>query len=128
MPICRDVIKTRELRFSRRLSGADDAAKAEQLLKNIHGIESVYYRTNQVLRIRYDIQQLTLQMIEAALRDVGFQLKTGLLTRAHHSLIAYCEDTQRASLGLERAGEQSLLDQPDTMAHDPRPHNWRNYL
>lgn len=128
MPVRHDVIKSRELKFVLKLTGGDAAVKAEALLLGVRGIESVSQSRAQVLQIRYDVRLLTLQMIEAALNDVGFQLETNLIKRIQRSLIAYCEDTQRASLGVEHDTEQSLLNHPETITHDPRPHNWRNYL
>jgi hypothetical protein len=128
MSICRDVFKTRTVQFLNKLPGADDAHKARQLLSNVQGIELVTLLRTGKLRLRYDVRELTLQMIEDALRDVGFQLDNNLFCRIKRGLITYCEDTQRASLGVERGIEHSLLDQPDTLVQDPRPHNWRNYL
>jgi hypothetical protein len=128
MPICRDVFKNRHVQFLNKLSGSDDAHKARQLLSNVQGIETVTLLRTGKLRLRYDVRELTLQMIEDALRDVGFLLDNNLLCRIKRGLIAYCEDTQRASLGVEHDAEQSILSQSDTLAHDPRPHNWRNYL
>jgi len=128
MPICRDVFKNRHVQFLNKLSGLDDADKARLLLSNVQGIESVTLLHTGRLRLRYDVRELTLQMIEDALRDVGFQLDNNLFCRIKRGMIAYCEDTQRASLGVERDAEQSILSQPETLAHDPRPHNWRNYL
>jgi hypothetical protein len=128
MSICRDVFKNHTVQFVNKLSGPDDAHKARQLLSKVHGIGSVTLLHTGKLRLRYDVRELTLQMIEDALRDVGFQLSNNLFCRIKRGMIAYCEDTQRASLGVENTAEQSLLSQPDTLAQDPRPHNWRNYL
>ncbi len=128
MSICRDVFKTRTVQFLNKLPGLDDAHKARQLLSNVQGIESVTLLGTGKVRLRYDVRELTLQMIEDALRDVGFLLNSNLFCRIKRGMIAYCEDTQRASLGVEHDAEQSILSQSDTLAHDPRPHNWRNYL
>lgn len=128
MSTCRDVFKTHNLQFLNRQAGTDDADKARQLLSQVKGIEAVTLVQGGILQIRYDVRLLTLQMITSALRDVGFRLNTRLLTRIKHSLIAYCEDTQRASLGVIHDAEQAILNHPDTVTHDPRPHNWRNYL
>jgi hypothetical protein len=116
------------VQFLNKLSGPDDAHKARQLLSNVQGIEAVTLLRAGKLRLRYDVRELTLQMIEDALRDVGFQLNNSLFCRIKRGLITYCEDTQRASLGVEHDAEQSILSQPETLAQDPRPHNWRNYL
>jgi hypothetical protein len=128
MSICRDVFKTHTVQFLNKLSEPDDADKARQLLNKVQGIESVSLLRTGKLRLRYDVRELTLQMIEDALRDVGFLLNNNLFCRIKRGLIAYCEDTQRASLGVEHETEQSILSQPETLAQDPRPHNWRNYL
>ncbi len=128
MSVCRDVFKTRTVQFLNKLPGSDDAHKARQLLSNVRGIGSVTLLGTGKLRLRYDVRELTLQMIEDALRDVGFLLDNHLFCRIKRGLIGYCEDTQRASLGVEQDAEQNILSHPDTLAHDPRPHNWRNYL
>lgn len=128
MSICRDVFKNRDVQFLNKLSGLDDAHKARQLLSKVNGIKSVTLVHTGKLRLRYDVRELTLQMIEDALRDVGFQLDNKLFCRIKRGMIAYCEDTQRASLGVERDIEPTTLSNPETRAQDPRPHNWRNYL
>ena len=128
MPMCRDVIKTRELQFLSKLPGVDAAEKAQRLLSRVKGIEAVELVRPGRLSLRYDVRLLTLQMIEAALRDVGFFLDNKLTTRIRRSLFAYCEDAQRASLGVEHDAEHVILSHPDSATHDPRPHNWRNYL
>jgi hypothetical protein len=128
MSICRDVFKNRNVQFLNKLSGPDDADKARQLLSNVQGIESVTLLHAGKVRLRYDVRELTLQMIEDALRDVGFQLDNNLFCRIKRGMISYCEDTQRASLGVEHDAEQSILSQPEPLSQDPRPHNWRNYL
>ncbi|MGB5397699.1 MAG: hypothetical protein WBN96_11170 [Gammaproteobacteria bacterium] len=128
MQICRDVIKTRELQFLSKLPGIDEAEKARRLLSGVKGIEHVEQTHPGRLSLRYDVRQLTLQMIESALRDVGFFLDNSLVTRIRRSLFAYCEEAQRASLGLEQDSEHVMLSHHDSATHDPRPHNWRNYL
>jgi hypothetical protein len=128
MQICRDVVKTRELRFLSKLPGVDEAEKALRLLSGVNGIDEVERVRSGVLRLRYDVRLLTLQMIEAALRDVGFYLDNRLTTRIRRGLYAYCEDAQRASLGVEHEADRVMLTHPDTVTHDPRPHNWRNYI
>jgi len=128
MSICRDVIKTRELRFLSKLPGVDEAEKAQRMLSGVIGIEAVEQVRRGHLRLRYDVRLLTLQMIESALRDVGFFLDNRLSTRIRRSLFAYCEDAQRASLGVEHDNDHFVLTHPDNTTHDPRPHNWRNYI
>ena len=132
MPLCNDITKDREIRFTHSLTKTDQAEIAARLLMDVAGIElSVQIRPN-VLRVRYDIRQITLQMLESALIDVNFKLRDSLIKRFKHELIAYCEGALRSSLGIEIDQQQPpSLSLPKSASHhslDPRPDNWRNYI
>lgn len=127
MPLCNDIIKSREIRF--KLSTPDQADKARQLLSEVPGIEHMEVIHANSLEIRYSVEKLTLQMIETALRKVGFELDNGLVTVIKRAVFSYCEDAQRASLGVDHAeGEKHELTLPPHVLHDPRPDDWRNYV
>ena len=127
MAICKDVIKNREIRFSR--CSIDQAEKAMKLLSGVGGIEKMSVITPDALRIRYDVQQLTLQMLESALIQVNFKLDTGLITQIRRALFAYCEEAQRSTLGIEQTKtEYHTLSLSEQGSHDPRPDNWRHYV
>lgn len=128
MALCNDIIKDREIRF--RLSTADQATKAAELLKDVPGIESIEAVSAEILHVRYSVETLTLQMIEAALREVGFDLDDGLVNKLKRAVFSYCEDALRASIGVD----QGNSEQPGTLSlsqstlQDPRPHDWRKYV
>ncbi len=127
MAIYKDVIKNREIRFARRDSA--QAEKAMRLLADVGGIEQMSVTTANTLRIRYDVQHLTLQMLESALKQVGFDLDNGFIMQIKRALYAYCEDAQRSTLGIERAkAEHHTLSLSEQGTHDPRPDNWRHYV
>ena len=128
MPICNDIIKNREIRF--KLSTPDQAKKAEQLLTDVAGIEHIEATAPDCLHIQYSVEALTLQMIESALREVGFDLEDGIITRVKRAVYSYCEDALRASIGIdEAAGEKpAALNLPHHTLQDPRPHDWRKYV
>jgi hypothetical protein len=128
MPLCNDIIKNREIRF--KLSNASQAKKAEQLLVGVAGIEHVEAVASNSLQIRYSVEELTLNMIESALREVGFDLDDSLLIRLKRAVFSYCEDALRASIGVEEvSGEtQPALSLPEPSLQDPRPHDWRKYV
>jgi hypothetical protein len=127
MPICNDIIKERDIRFA--MADSDQAARAMQLLTGVPGIESMKVTKAGSLHIRYDVQALTLQMIESALSEVGFRLDDGPLLRLKRAVYCYCEDALRASLGVEQqnADKSSLILSKD-ISHDPRPDDWRKYV
>ena len=127
MPICNDTIKERDVHFA--ITDSDQAERAMQLLTGVPGIDSMKVTKAGNLHIRYDVQAMTLQMIESALCEVGFELDNGVLLRLKRAVYSYCEDALRASLGVEQqnADKPSLILTSD-MSHDPRPDDWRNYV
>lgn len=127
--MCKDTIKCRDIRFSHAKPDADHAEKARQLLVDVSGIESMTIISTHCLRLRYDIRKLTLQMLESALKSVGFDLDNSLTARIKRGIYAYCEDAHRSSLHLEEiSNEHPALNVPEHFTHDPRPDNWRNYV
>lgn len=129
MEICKDIVKCRDIRFIHSLSGADHAEKARQLLIDVPGIETMTIIRTDCLRVRYDVRKLTLQMLESALKSVGFDLDNSLTNRIKRSIFAYCEDVHRSSLHLDEVNhEHPSLTVPEHVTHDPRPDNWRNYV
>ena len=128
MPLCNDIIKDREIRF--KLSTPDQARKAEQLLSGVPGIEYIEAVDPCCLHIRYSVEELTLQMVESALREVGFDLDDGLVIRLKRAVFSYCEDAWRASIGVDEANSDKTHTL--TLSHhslqDPRPHDWRKYV
>lgn len=132
MPLCNDITKDREIRFTHSLTETDQAEKAARLLIDVIGIELAIPVRPNVLRVRYDIREITLQMLESALIDVDFSLRNSLIKRFRHELIAYCEGALRSSLGVETDRQQSpslsLTKPSNHHSLDPRPDNWRNYI
>ncbi len=127
MAIHNDMVKNRTIRFAR--SGEAQANKAMKLLADVDGIKNMSTPTINTLHISYDIQQFTLQMLEAALTEVGFELNNGLFTQIKRALLTYREDAQRSSLGIEQAkADHEALSLSESTAHDPRPDNWRHYV
>jgi len=128
MPLCHDTIKNREIRF--KLSTPDQAKKAEQLLSDVQGIEHIEVVAPCCMNIRYNVEKLTLQMIESALREVGFDLDDGLVIRLKRAVFSYCEDALRASIGVDETndGKTPTLTLPHHTLQDPRPHDWRKLV
>ena len=131
MSLCNDITKDREIRFTSSLTETDQAENAVRLLIDIVGIKLVTPARPNVLRVRYDIREITLHMLESALIDVGFSLHNGLTLRFKRGVIAYCEGALRSSLGVETEQQQApslTLNKTTKQNLDPRPDNWRNYV
>jgi len=131
MAICNDIIKSREIRF--KPSNVGNQAElttglAADLLRDVAGIADTTIINDQRIRIKYDVRELTLQMIENALIEVGFMLNSGLLQRIKRAIFAYCEDALRERLGIHQtSAEPQTISLPQNFTQDPRPDNWRHY-
>ena len=128
MPLCNDIIKSRVIRFN--VSTPDQAIKAEPLLADVGGIRLSRAIDAHSLHIRYSVEELTLQMIESALREAGFDLHDDMVTNLKRAVYSYCEDALRASIGVDQHAHDH---QPSISLHspsrqDPRQHNWRKYV
>lgn len=81
-----------------RLGGADASSErvrsAARLLRDVKGVSAVHIVSRNRLVIRYNVRQITLQVIEALLREFGYQLETGLLCRCMRSVFYYIEDIE----------------------------------
>ncbi|MCW8831196.1 MAG: hypothetical protein OQK32_06725 [Gammaproteobacteria bacterium] len=127
---CKDIIKDREICFTCSTDNADQVEKAARLLADINGIELATPTQTNVLRVRYDVREITLQMLESALKDVGFDLHNTLSMHLKRGMIAYCEGTMRSRLGIETDQQEPLMLRKTVGHHnlDPRPNHWRNYI
>lgn len=127
MTLCNDIIKSREIRF--KASYTDNQANsAIGLLRDVPGIADITEIKKHRILIKYDVRELTLQMIETALIEVGFVLDNGLLQSIKRTVFAYCDDALRERLGINQTGsKQQKISLPQHFTQDPRPDNWRNY-
>ena len=105
-----DFIKTREIHFRNVDPEASDAREAMQLLLGARGIEHIRALGTDCIQVRYDIRQLTQQVLEAALAEVGFHLDNNLLAKLKRALVYYIEETQLLNLGYQHDQASSTLD------------------
>jgi hypothetical protein len=130
-----DFIKTREIHFRNVDPAANDAREAMRLLLGAEGIEDIRALSTDCIQVRYDIRQLTLQVLEAALAEVGFHLDNNLLVKLKRALIHYTEETQLLNLGYQHNQASSTLDifvscyeHRKHGCRDHRPEHLRRYL
>jgi hypothetical protein len=124
----KDALKTRKICFSKH-GGHGQAEDAFDMLKDVSSIENLSLGSPKHIVVTYDIRKLNLQMIEAALKEVGFLLDNRLLPRIKRAICAYCEDAERERLGVdhEESASNHSLQLSGKLAQDPRPNDWRHY-
>jgi len=129
-----DFIKTREIHFCNVDPASNDAREALRLLLGAPGIEKVLTLNDNCMQVSYDIRQVTLQVLEAALVEVGFHLDNSLSIKMKRSLFYYTEETQLMNLGYQHDQANSTLDifvncynQRKHGCRDERPEYLRHY-
>lgn len=130
-----NLLKRREIRFRNLDPHANDATEAMQLLLEVNGVEHALATTQDVMQIHYDLRYITLQMLEAALIEVGFHLDNSLLCKMKRALFYYLEETQLMNLGHDQKQANSTIDvfihcynQRQHGCRDERPTHLRQYL
>lgn len=128
-------IRHRELVFEPLHEDPHQARTALLLLDEVPGVIRLTYVDDTRLRISYDIERISLHMIEQALADIGFHLDNSLLSKLKRALYHYSEEVQRQNLGCE-CGEHNcvqkvFISRYQKLPHgcrDDRPDHWRRYL
>lgn len=129
-----DLIKSRVILFVEPHPCPDQARTAATLLESMDGVLSVESTDTTRLEVTYQLPQLTLEIIEESLSEVGFHLDGSLMVRLRRAMVNYLETTQCANLGF--SGGQSdttvkvFVNRYQKIAHgcrDGRPQHWRDY-
>jgi hypothetical protein len=84
--------KHREIRFAKL--PPDQVERAFVLLGRLERLDVEPGPEPFILSIRYEVEEYTLEGLEAALRKEGFHLDSTLYSKLVRALVYYCEDTQ----------------------------------
>lgn len=129
-----ELIKSREIGFVEPHPCPNQARTAAILLDGMDGIISTEAAESTRLIVTYQLPQLSLMDIEAALTEVGFHLEGSLLARMKRAMINYVEETQCANYGCGRGQSNCTLkvfaNRYEKLSHgcrDGRPPHWRDY-
>jgi len=115
------IIKRREVRFVALHPDPDQAETASRLLADSTSVIAVERKAENVLRVSYDLRQVTLAEIDGALRELGFHLEDTLLCKLKRAICYYAEENERSALGASSVKAQWA--EPN----DPRDVFVRNY-
>jgi len=130
-----NLIKHREIAFSKLHPDPNQAQTATLLLSDIDGISHVHFVSPTFMRISYNVLSITLQDIENILKEMGFHLDNRLIYRMKRSLYFYTEETLRANNGCKpgdsNCTQKVFVKRYQAIKHgcrDQRPTHWRKYL
>lgn len=130
-----DFFKQREIIFRDPHPERNQAQTAAEFLAEVGGVIRANAESKILVRVSYDLLQVSLQQIEDALKEIGLHIDNSLVFRIKRALHYYSEDTQRANVGCSR-GESNCTKQVfalryrtlDHSCRDHRPEHWRRYL
>ena len=128
-------VKHREIAFRDLHQDPNQAATAALFLADVEGVIHAEPVSPLLLRVRYDLLQVTLEQIEEAITEIGLHIDATLMFRIRRALHYYSEETQRANIGCSR-GESNCTKKVfalryrtlDHDCRDHRPEHWRRYL
>lgn len=130
-----DRIKHRRIRFTDLHPNPEQSARAAAFLAEVPGILSLDPVTPVQLALSYDLQYITLQEIEQALREIGLHLEDHLMHRIRRAVVHYAEQTFLANCDCPRGTssdtQQIFAKRYAKLNHslrDQRPEHWRRYL
>lgn len=130
-----DTVKQREIVFGRLHPDPNQAESAAVLLGSVTGILELHIMDQLRVQVRYDLNHITLRIIEEILVEVGFHLDSSLLSKLKRALYYYTEEVQLENLGGPREDADStqkvFVNRYQRLRHgcrDDRPPHWRKYL
>ena len=130
-----NLLKHREIAFSKLHPDPNQAQTAILLLSDLEGVKHAHFVSPTFMRISYDVMHITLEEIEAILTEMGFHLDNRLIYRMKRALYNYTEETQRANHGFTKGDHNTtqkvFIKRYQSVKHgcrDQRPTHWRKYL
>lgn len=133
--VSNDAIKCREIWFRGPHPDPNQALTATLILSDVEGILDVHPTSNAMMMVTYDVSQITLQIIDTFLSELGFHLDNSLLMKLRRALYYYTEELQQDVMGCGRGRGNCTRDvfinryrQLEHGCRDVRPDHWRQYL
>lgn len=115
-----DLNKRRDIVFS-----SDPAGQVERAYKLLSALPkcSVEYGSSvNTLNVSYNLRDYTLEGLENALIEEGFQLDNGMLHNIGRKIIYYCEDTTCHNLDIPTYSTKKNERKVFVKAYDQKPH------
>jgi len=132
-----DPVKYREIGFCSPHPDPQQALSATLVLADIDGIIRVTIpdRARNALHVSYDLNRISLNVIEDLLSELGFHLDNSLLAKLKRALYYYTEENELQALGSPTGQDQNTRDIfmrcyrcHSHGCRDERPQYWRKYL
>ena len=127
----KNLIQHRKICFRGPHEDTNQARTAALILSDIEGVLTVQPEDNETIQISYDIQFISLRIIDELLIEIGLHLNSKLFCKLRRALYYYSEDAQRETLGCNDTTQRVFIKRYQKLPHgcrDARPDCWRRYL
>jgi len=126
--------KHREVHFRAPPPAAEQAYHAAFALRKVEGVLRAHSSAGPVVHVSYDLTEVSLQLIECLLIELGFHLDNSLLAKLKRALYYYTEQAEQETLGCQRGRgnctQAIFINRYQHLQHgcrDDRPDHWRHY-
>jgi len=126
--------KHREVHFRAPPPAAEQAYHAAFALSKVEGVLRAHSSAGPVVHVTYDLTEVSLQLIECLLIELGFHLDNSLLAKLKRALYYYTEQAEQETLGCQRGRgnctQAIFINRYQHLQHgcrDDRPDHWRHY-
>ena len=126
--------KHREVHFRAPPPAAEQAYHAALALRKIDGVLRAHSSAGPTVHVTYDLTEVSLQLIECLLIELGFHLDNSLLAKLKRALYYYTEQAEQETLGCQRGRgnctQAIFINRYQHLQHgcrDDRPDHWRHY-
>jgi len=96
-------------------------------LRGIKGIVDAQPLNSHRLSLTYSLQDLSFELIEGLLKELGFYLDTSLFAIIRRTIYQYLEDNAREKIHAEEQEQSLVCPLPDDLPHDEPEKYWNNY-
>jgi hypothetical protein len=103
------------------------APEACATLRGVKGIQLAEPVNDYRLRLVYSLEQLSFELIEGLLRELGFKLDQRIFAMVRRSIYQYLEDTAREKMQLEDEKQELLCDVNPELPRDKPEKYWNRY-
>ena len=120
-----NLVKVREIAFCTLHPDTDQAQTAAAKLETIECVVHCEVLDGALLRVEYDVREITLVAIEAYLVENGLHLDSRLVQKLKRALYHYTEETQRENMGCSK-GKHNCTQKVFATSYKRRTHGCRD--
>ncbi len=119
-------IRTRMVCLTRK-GVASQAENACEALKGVKGIVDIQPLNNYKLALTYSLKDLSFELIESLLKELGFYLDNSLFAIIRRNIYQYLEDNVREKIHAEEVDHNLVCHLHEELPHDEPEKYWNNY-